>query len=329
MKRPTTSQVITKLLPKLTVGLLPLFVLVLLLPTLLAIWPTHIAGCASILLAISGAGLFVYHSRTSEQPIAASADRKEIVLLIFAIGAANWLTLVLNHTAGMGAVIASAVVGLAGGILFPKYGAAIYCGSFVGMSSRAILPDSSALLISSLITGAVFALSEHTLNGIGGKLGTIAFIGSVVTGLALQLPFSADPLPNAQIALIIVIFSVLAALLTWALGNLLGLGAVVASALVGLAGGLILPRIFPADGALLAVAVFCASFTGMSSSERFSAVMMIIAGLLTGIIFVLSLTVFGGAGGKLGMTAFSASLATLGYQQMAKHFYQKAKARKR
>jgi hypothetical protein len=329
MKRPTTSQVITKLLPKLTVGLLPLFVLVLLLPTLLAIWPTHIAGCASILLAISGAGLFVYHSRTSEQPIAASADRKEIVLLIFAIGAANWLTLVLNHTAGMGAVIASAVVGLAGGILFPKYGAAIYCGSFVGMSSRAILPDSSALLISSLITGAVFALSEHTLNGIGGKLGTIAFIGSVVTALALQLPFSANPLPNAQIALIIVIFSVLAALLTWALGNLLGLGAVVASALVGLAGGLILPRIFPADGALLAVAVFCASFTGMSSSERFSAVMMMIAGLLTGIIFVLSLTVFGGAGGKLGMTAFSASLATLGYQQMAKHFYQKAKARKR
>ncbi len=307
--------------------LLPIFGMVLLLQTLAAIWPAHIAGCASILLVIGGAGIFVLKARPSEVPSSAWEFNKGMVLSIFALGAANWLTFVLNHTVGAGAVIASAVVGLAGGMLFPKYGAAIYCGSFVGMSAKAILPDASALLLASSVAGVVFVMSENTLNGIGGKLGTIAFIGSVVTGTALQLPFSASPVPDAQIALRIIIISILAALVTWAMSNHLGLGAVIASALVGLAGGVVLPLVSADHGGLLAVAVFCASFTGMASSERFSAVMMMFAGLLTGIIFVLSLTVFGGAGGKLGMTAFSASLATLGYQQMAIHFLKRAKAR--
>ena len=328
MKKMRQRRVTTSLLPGLASWMLPLFVLVLLLHNLAAMWPAYLTSCAWIILAVCGACIFMIQTRSSEHPKYSRAFSREMLLTIFALGAANWLTFVLNHSAGMGAVVASAVVGLAGGILFPKYGAAIYCGSFVGMSSTAILPGAFALLISSLIAGGVFVMSEHTLNGIGGKLGTIAFIGSVITGLAFQIPFSSSPLPRFDVAWYVVILCVLAALLTWALGNHLGLGAVVASALVGLAGGLILPRIFPAHGELLAVAVFCASFTGMSSSERFSAVMMMIAGLLTGIIFFLSLSVFGGAGGKLGMIAFSASLATLGYQQMAKHFVGRVKNRK-
>ena len=227
----------------------------------------------------------------------------------------------------MGPVIASAVIGLAGAILFPKYGAAIYCGSFVGMSSREILPHAPAHLSASLIAGGVFQISENSYHGIGGKLGTIAFIGSVATAAAFGLPFSSSPLPPPNIVWSIIILSALAALLAWALGNQQKIGAVIGSALVGLAGGLILPRLFPAYGELLAVAVFCASFTGMASKERFSAALVSIAGLLTGIIFILSSPVFGGAGGKLGMIAFSASLATLGYQQMINRVWRAIKVR--
>jgi len=305
------------MLPGLATWLFPLFALVLLLFTLAAIWPEPIAGCVSILLAISGACLFIFQSRASEPTTNTWSFKKEKVITIIALGAANWLTYFLNHSLDIGPVIASAVVGLAGGVLFPKYGAAIYCGSFVGMSAKAILPDAYALLVSSLIAGGMFVISEDTLNGIGGKLGTIAFIGSVATGSAFQLPFSASPLPPVNIAWGIIIISGLAALLTWVLGNQPSLGAVIGSALVGLAGGLILPRLFPVYGELLAVAVFCASFTGMSSRDRFSATLVMIAGLLTGMIFILSSPVFGGAGGKLGMTAFSASLAVLGYHYLA------------
>jgi len=317
MKKRTTSQIMASLLPRMAAWLLPLFVLVLLLRTLAATGCVNIAGCASILLVISGAGIFVYKSYPLEQPGAQWKINKEMLLSIFAVSAASWLTFYLNHTLGIGAVIASALVGLAGGLLFPKYAPPIYCGSFVGMSSRAVLPGVPACLLASLIAGIVYQTSANTLNGIGGKLGTIAFIGSVTTGIAFQLPFSSSPLPPAKIAWSIVILSVLAALLTWVIGNRLGLGAVVASALVGLAGGVVLPLLAADHGRLLAVAVFCASFTGMSSRERFSAPLVMVAGCLTGIIFILALAVFGGAGGKLGMAAFSASLAALGYAHLA------------
>lgn len=251
MKGPTRSQTITSLLPRLATWLLPLFVLVLLLHTLAAIWPSYISGCASILLAVSGVCIFVYKSRLSEQPITEWVFKKEMLLSIFSISAANWLTFVLNHSLRMGPVIASAVIGLAGGILLPKYGSAIYCGSFVGMSSKTILPDVPALLLASLIAGIVFQMNANSLNGIGGKLGTIAFIGSVITGVVFQLPFSSSPMPTVNIAWSIIIISVAAALLTWAVGNQQKIGVVIGSSLVGLVGGLLLPLLFPAYGELL------------------------------------------------------------------------------
>jgi hypothetical protein len=76
-------------------------------------------------------------------------------------------------------------------------------------------------------------------------------------------------------------------------------------------GGLLLPALEPEAGTLLAVAVFCASFTGMSSPKRLpGAPWLTVAGLITGAAFVISLPVLGGAGGKLGTLALGAATAT-------------------
>jgi hypothetical protein len=89
--------------------------------------------------------------------------------------------------------------------------------------------------------------------------------------------------------------------LTFWLNVTLGHGAVIASAVVGITGGLVLPQVYLEIGGTLAVVVFCASFAGMSSGERFPrASMMWLVGLVAGLIFVYSMPVGGGAGGKLG-----------------------------
>ncbi len=77
----------------------------------------------------------------------------------------------------------------------------------------------------------------------------------------------------------------------------LGLGVVVAAALVGL----LADRLVPSHGA----AVYCGAFVGMASPALFTGLPAVTgAGLVAGTVFVAAEQVFDGFGGKLGTTAF-------------------------
>lgn len=56
---------------------------------------------------------------------------------------------------------------------------AIYCGAFVGMST--VDYGYSFLLFATLLTTLIFTYTQHLFHGIGGKLGTIAFMGVLYT----------------------------------------------------------------------------------------------------------------------------------------------------
>ena len=252
-------------------------------------------------------------------------DTRELLLIGLAHMAGAWTTFELSHSLGMGAVLASALVGLLGGILFPRYGAPIYCGSFVGMCSAEVYFRSADVLLASAIAGMVFILGREMLNGFGGKLGTIAFGGTLLTGLGFRRQFIVTPVPPFNLAWHIALYATLAALLTYWLSISIQWGPVIGSAVVGLLGGLLLPFIHPESGGMFAVVAFCASFTGMSSVERLPSYgLMTLAGLFTGVVFLYSMPIFGGAGGKLGTIAFGSSLAMWGYSQL---FSQWQKAR--
>lgn len=95
------------------------------------------------------------------------------------------------------------------------------------------------------------------------------------------------------------------AVATWWINTQLGLGPAVASGIIGVLAALVLPP-------ELAVAVYTASFAGMSSALVLSSLpMAILAGGLVGIIFSLALPVYQGFGGKLGTIAACAVLATM------------------
>lgn len=97
---------------------------------------------------------------------------------------------------------------------------------------------------------------------------------------------------------------VAAAALTYVVSVDIGLGPVVASALVGLLAGLLTPRVD--------AAAYCGSFVGMASAEVFPAVeYLFFAGAVSAIAFVAAKGTFAGVGGKLGTLALFGCVTTV------------------
>lgn len=100
--------------------------------------------------------------------------------------AAAVLTYVLNIRLKLGPVLASGVVGMVAGLVFPLAFPGIgnmlavmaFCSSFVGMSSREKMGSEVPIAFAGILAALVY-LYSLPWEGAGGKLGTIAF-GSVL-----------------------------------------------------------------------------------------------------------------------------------------------------
>src|SRR5690554_4717682 len=95
------------------------------------------------------------------------------------------VTFLLSTRLGLGAVVASALVGLVGAqVLKGRDQLIMYMGTFVGMSSALRFPTLGPLLDAGLLGGVLFELTDECWVGVGGRLGTIA-AAAVVVVLAL------------------------------------------------------------------------------------------------------------------------------------------------
>ncbi|WPY99768.1 hypothetical protein [Christiangramia sp. OXR-203] len=112
--------------------------------------------------------------------------------------------------------------------------------------------------------------------------------------------------------------SVLSGQLTYTLNNSLNLGAVIASSLVSITGGLLIYT--PISEVLretLPLVIMGASFVGMASEEIATRNRIIIlSSIFFGILFYCTGVFFEGFGGSLGTTAAIAFFASLGFQQL-------------
>lgn len=231
----------------------------------------------------------------------------------------------LNVNVGLGAVTSASLVALIASLILPGYGVPIYCGSFVGMTSAELLVGYGDLSLAGTVAGILFVLTADVFTGFGGKLGTIAFAGSLITRLGLKREFIVTPVPEWNVIWQVILYSVVATAITYWLSVKRKHGGVMASGIVGITGGLILPAVYPGEvGRTLAVMVICASFAGMSSAKRFPhIVQMILVGWITGMIFVYSMPLAGGAGGKLGTIAFGSAVAVYGHMTLVRKLRRK------
>ncbi|WP_408956962.1 hypothetical protein [Natrinema sp. 74] len=243
---------------------------------------------------------------------APSFDRADAVDAL-AVAAGAIVTYVLSVDAGLGPVLASALVGLVVGRAAPRIDGPVYCGSFVGMVSPAVFPSFESVALAGLIAGLAFVATAQSFGGFGGKYGTLALFGCASTTALTGSDFAAGGALEWGLAPVIVPTAVVAAVATVGLRTRAGASAVVASAAVGVVAGVGFPLAVPALGSTLAVVSFCASFVGMSSAERLASIWQIAgAGFLCGLVFLAVSPVLVGAGGKLGTTAFASCVALAG-----------------
>ncbi len=247
----------------------------------------------------------------------------EDLLDFLAVAAGAVLTFIMSVELGTGVVIASAAVGLAGSILFKRQAPAIFCGSFAGMSSPALLSLVPGMLIAALLAGLLYVAVKGSFAGIGGKLGTTAYAGCLIAAVMLSCRPLVLPVPGWDIGWIIMLYAAAGASVTYSLNHRMQVGPVTASAAVGLAAGILLPLIHgEVYGELFALMVFCASFAGMAGRKQAGhTAFMVIAGGICGLLFIYSMPYLGGAGGKLGTIAFASVLFIRALRTYTARFY--------
>lgn len=99
----------------------------------------------------------------------------------------------LQSSLGFSAVLSSALIGFVGSFFWfsdkiEKSGihAVIYAGSFAGMASPEYLSGPGHIFIISLVGTSLYFWSKPHLSGFGGKLGTIAFISTMLMIIILR-----------------------------------------------------------------------------------------------------------------------------------------------
>jgi hypothetical protein len=235
-----------------------------------------------------------------------------------AVFAGTLATFYLNRKLGIGAVLASSLVGVLGALIFKAQAVAIFCGSFAGMSCPITFSSWYCIGAAGVLAGIIFLLGKDLFKGVGGKLGTIAFAATLGASYLRGIELLSLPMPDWEHAGLIIIYSITGVVATFVLNHRFSHGPVLASAITGILAGVLLPSLHGAQlGSTLAIMVFCASFAGMSDRTRLpNEGAACIAGLLCGLVFIHSTPYLGGAGGKLGTIAFGAVIAYSGVDRL-------------
>jgi hypothetical protein len=217
---------------------------------------------------------------------------------------------------------ATALVGIAGGIA-ERWGpsplrhrtiaAPLYCGAFAGMTSELVLGHPGWVLLAGALAGMLLALLSNSWGGIGGKLGTTAFLAvAAASALALSMGAIGPGAPQYAYSqaegVVVLIAAVLSPLVTQTLSFRYRLGVVLGSSLPSLLLAVLLPP-------SLAAAWLGGSFVGMTSPERLGPqppAVLVAMGLLFAMFSLCYQPGLGGIGGDLGATAAVSVFAVLG-----------------
>ena len=222
---------------------------------------------------------------------------------------------------GISPIVAASLVGIIAAAVVRNVAVPVYCGAFVGMTSPALFGSYWYATLAAALAGLLFTVAHPVFHGLGGKLGTTAFVGVSLVVLPTTASFQSGPIPGQSVLVPVVGFAALGAIITFRIHTRSAASPVLASGLVGVVGGLLLPMFFDASGGLLAAAVYSASFAGMTNPRRIPNEWWIGAtGIGVGLVVVYTTPFVGGSGGKLGTIAFGSCLGIHGILRMANFF---------
>jgi len=226
---------------------------------------------------------------------------------------------------GLGAITATAMIGVGVALAEPQYGAPLYTAAFAGMAAKTNIPHIGWAALLGFFTSAVFEVFVHHktrfFEGYGGRLGLIAVIANSITiaiamgagDVSEQPYFVIDDykdiplswwLPKLVAPPVSACFTVYVRTNLKAVSN-----PVTASGFVGSFGDLLMRTIDTDWAASANPAFFAGTFVGMASLTRipnYSA--FVFVGFMCGALQIAFKGVLVGFGGHLGLTGFLASL---------------------
>jgi hypothetical protein len=122
-----------------------------------------------------------------------SFDKKTLVLWI---PIAAIITYILNKHFGLGGVFSAGIIGTIGSFAtklntrseyLKQIAGPIYCGAFIGMTSLKFEYVYYMILTAGIFTALLFFATKSLFVGVGGKLGTLAFIGVLLSMLLFKI----------------------------------------------------------------------------------------------------------------------------------------------
>jgi len=153
---------------------------------------THSLGTVAI-LAVLSILVLITHLRGK---IHHKDHAYEHILVAVWIPVGALITFYLNHFLKLGPVLSAALLGSAASFIpnlrkhshyLQQLPAAFYCGAFIGMSSSGVAPNFLFVATASIFTALLLIISKNLFAGVGGKLGTLAFAGVVITSFIFFL----------------------------------------------------------------------------------------------------------------------------------------------
>jgi len=100
---------------------------------------------------------------------------------------------------GMSPVVAASLVGIIAAVVVRSVAVPGYCGAFVGMTSPALFGTYWYATLAAVVAGLLFIVAHPVFHGLGGKLGTTAFVGVSLVVLPTGGSFQGGPLPGQPV----------------------------------------------------------------------------------------------------------------------------------
>ena len=214
---------------------------------------------------------------------------------------------------GLSPIVSASLVGVAAAVGTRHVAVPVYCGAVVGMTSPEVVGSFWQVTLAAVLAGVLFTAAHPVFHGLGGKLGTTAFVGVSLVAVPTAGSFQRGAIPGESVVVSVIGVAALGAVATFTIHTRSAASPVLASGLVGAVGGVFLPLFFDTPGRLFAAATYSASFAGMTNPKRIPNEWWIgLTGAGVGLVVVYTLPFVGGSGGKLGTIAFGSCLGIHG-----------------
>lgn len=239
---------------------------------------------------------------------------KDAVISLGLILSGALVVYIFTSNFNLHSVIIVAIVGLFAGVFIKDYAQEVVIGTFLGMSTF-LSTSYAGVIFASIITFIIFFLIKDVFKGLGGKMGTTAFVGGLITFFLLGDTFTQGIGYESLNVIYVLIIAIIAGVLTYVLNNEIKLGAIVAYSIVSLIGGIFL--LFPSTKDLGFInVVFGASFIGMSSKKDVKSYLVVIfASFIFGFFSIIGKS-FINVGGRGGTLALISVLAANNFQYL-------------